>query len=346
MLSDHMIGATVQSTSRIQETGAQAVYLNRKSRWNWGAVVEHLPYVTGGFAQGLAIVDGQEAIVQQTLRVTQLNSGASAHRAVSVQPRAARSSSPAGVRRIGFDAEVETQLFSPITGELFDERREELPRPDATQPWRGHRGARLRLVDLRRHQPAGRPALSVRVLADGRHADVRRRARGLPPLLHAGAAVHLCGARHCTTAATAPTREDPRLPPLFIGYQGLVRGYDFGSFDANECDSIDLQTCEAFDRLNGSRVAVASAELRFPLLGLFSRKSFYGPFPIEMALFADAGLAWTSDTKPSFAGGDRDWVAQRRRGAARQRAGLRGRGIRLRPPARSHREGDGFGSSD
>ena len=30
--------------------------------------------------------------------------------------------------------------------------------------------------------------------------------------------------------------EDPRLPPLFIGYQGLVRGYDFGSFDANECD--------------------------------------------------------------------------------------------------------------
>ena len=92
--------------------------------------------------------------------------------------------------------------------------------------------------------------------------------------------------------------EDSRLTPLFLGYQGLVRGYDFGSFDANECDSIDMSTCEAFDRLNGSRVAVASAELRFPLLGLFSRKSFYGPFPIEMALFADAGLAWTSATKP------------------------------------------------
>jgi outer membrane protein assembly factor BamA len=98
------------------------------------------------------------------------------------------------------------------------------------------------------------------------------------------------------------------LTPLFLGYQGLVRGYDFGSFDANECQSIDLSSCEAFDRLNGSRVAVASAELRFPLLGLFSRKSFYGPFPIEMALFADAGLAWTSRTKPAFAGGDRDWV--------------------------------------
>ncbi|HWI16657.1 MAG TPA: basic secretory protein-like protein, partial [Vicinamibacterales bacterium] len=40
LLSDHMLGATVQSTSRIQETGAQAVYLNRKNRWSWGAVVE------------------------------------------------------------------------------------------------------------------------------------------------------------------------------------------------------------------------------------------------------------------------------------------------------------------
>jgi outer membrane protein assembly factor BamA len=102
--------------------------------------------------------------------------------------------------------------------------------------------------------------------------------------------------------------EDVRLTPLFLGYQGLVRGYDFGSFNANECNSIDMNTCDAFDRLNGSRVAIANAELRFPLLGLFSRKSYYGPFPIELALFADAGLAWTSGTRPSFAGGDRDWV--------------------------------------
>jgi outer membrane protein assembly factor BamA len=102
--------------------------------------------------------------------------------------------------------------------------------------------------------------------------------------------------------------EDPRLSPLFIGYQGLVRGYDLGSFDADECISFDMVSCEAFNQLNGSRVAVVGAEVRVPLLGLFSRRSFYGPFPIEVALFGDAGVAWTSDSKPSFAGGDRDWV--------------------------------------
>ena len=67
-------------------------------------------------------------------------------------------------------------------------------------------------------------------------------------------------------------------------------------------------SCEAFDQLKGSRVAVAGAEFRFPLLGLFSRQSYYGAFPVEMALFADAGVAWTKDNRPSFAGGDREWV--------------------------------------
>ena len=129
--------------------------------------------------------------------------------------------------------------------------------------------------------------------------------------------------------------EDSRLPPLFLGYQGLVRGYDFGSFDANECASLDMTSCEAFDQLNGSRVAIGGAELRFPLLGLFSRKSYYGAFPIEMALFADAGLAWTSDHQAALRRRRARLGAQRRRRSARQPPRIRDRGNRLRPPARS-----------
>jgi hypothetical protein len=306
LLNDHMVGATVQSTSRIQETGAQAMYLNRKSRWNWGAVVEHIPYVTGGYGQGLDVIDGQQVIVQEAVRVTQFNSGVSA---IAQYPfsKVQRFELSTGVRRIGFDAEVETQLFSPITGELLDQQREDLPRPDAinmgevtaalvydssifgaTSPLVGRR------YRLEYSQMAG--TLSY----GGVLADYRRYFMPVRPFTFAVRGLHY--GRYGSGA------EDPRLTPLFIGYQGLVRGYDYGSFDANECESVNLTSCEAFDRLNGSRVAVASAELRFPLLGLFSRKSFYGPFPVEMALFADAGLAWTSDTKPSFAGGDRDWV--------------------------------------
>jgi Tol biopolymer transport system component len=306
MLGNHMLGATVQSTSRIEETGAAVMYLNRTRRWNWGAMVEHLPYTTGAFGQGVVEVDGQQAVVQQTYRLTQLNSSVSAlaHYPFS---RVQRVEFSAGVRRIGFDAELETQFFSPITGQQFDEQTQELPRPDAlnlgefttalvydssifgaTSPILG-RSYRFEYSQLAGSLNYG-----------GLLADYRRYFMPARPFTFALRGLHY--------GRYGGDSEDQRLPPLFIGYQGLVRGYDIGSFDANECNSIDLQTCETFDQLNGSRVAIASAELRFPLLGLFSRRSFYGPFPIEMAFFGDAGLAWTSDIKPRFAGGSRDWV--------------------------------------
>ncbi len=306
LLNDHMFGATVQSTSRIQESGAQAVYLNRKHRWSWGVVAEHLPYVTGGYSQGLAEIDGQQTIVQEVVRVTQLNTGASA---LAQYPfsKVQRAEFSAGVRRIGFDAEVETQLFSPLTGELFDQQTRDLDRPDALHLGEASAalvydssilGATSPLVGRRYRLEYSQMAGSLTY--GGVLADYRRYFMPVRPFTFAVRGLHY--GRYGADA------EDSRLTPLFIGYQGLVRGYDFGSFDANECESVDLNTCEAFDRLNGSRVAVASAELRFPLLGLFSRKSYYGPFPIEMALFADAGVAWDSTVKPKFAGGERGWV--------------------------------------
>jgi outer membrane protein assembly factor BamA len=102
--------------------------------------------------------------------------------------------------------------------------------------------------------------------------------------------------------------EDQRLPTLFLGYAGLVRGYDPGSFEPGECGVQLDGGCPAFDRLIGSRVALANAELRFPLLGLFGSDNYYGPFPLEMAFFSDAGVAWGRGSSPRFAGGDREPV--------------------------------------
>jgi hypothetical protein len=306
LLNDHMFGATIQSTSRIQETGGQAVYLNRKRRWNWGLVAEHLPYVTGQYAQGLTTVDGQPAIVQEQLRVTQLNSGGSV---IAQYPfsRVHRVEFSAGARRIGYDAQIERRFFSPLTGELFNEEIEELDRPDALHLGEATTalvydssiyGATGPIVGRRYRLELAQMAGSLTY--SGLLADYRRYFLPARPFTIAVRGLHY--GRYGADA------EDARLAPLFIGYQGLVRGYDFGSFDANECNSLDLNTCEAFDRLNGSRVALVNAELRFPLLGLFSGKSYYGAFPIEMALFADAGLAWTTTTRPAFAGGDREWA--------------------------------------
>jgi hypothetical protein len=306
LLNDKMVGATIQSTSRIEETGGQAVYLNRRHRWTWGAVAEHLPYVTGQYGQGLAMVDGQQVIVQEQMRVIQLNTGGSL---LAQYPfsRVHRVEFSAGARRIGYDAELETLLFSPITGALLDEQVTELERPDALNLGEATAalvydssifGATSPIVGRRYRFEYAQMAGSLTY--GGFLADYRRYFLPVRPFTFAVRGMHY--------GRYGADSEDARLSPLYLGYQGLVRGYDFGSFDANECNSIDMTTCEAFDRLNGSRVLVAGAELRFPLLGLFSGKSYYGAFPIEMALFYDAGLAWTSQTRPAFAGGEREWA--------------------------------------
>jgi len=100
--------------------------------------------------------------------------------------------------------------------------------------------------------------------------------------------------------------EDPRLFPLFLGSPSLSRGYGCGWCRAGECPPTACGTCEVCDRLVGTRLLVANLELRFPLLRPFGlREGVYGPIPVEMALFADGGVAWTSADKPTFAGGDR-----------------------------------------
>jgi outer membrane protein assembly factor BamA len=106
--------------------------------------------------------------------------------------------------------------------------------------------------------------------------------------------------------------EDSRLQPLFLGYPGLVRGYSFGSFNASECQptAADPNSCPVFDQLLGSRMVVASAELRFPLLGVLGIGSgYYGAFPIDFTIFGDGGLAWDTQHEPSILGsGTRDPV--------------------------------------
>jgi len=306
MLGEHTLGATLQLTSRFEETGGQVAYINRKSRWNWGVIAEQIPYTTGGFGQGLTTVNGQEAILQETLRVTEINQGLSG---IAQYPfsRVQRFEFSAGGRRISYDSQIERLLFSPFTGDLLDEQIEELPSPDALNLGEASAalvydssvfGATSPLVGQRYRLEYTQLAGSVNY--GGVLADYRRYFMPVRPFT-----VALRGLHYGRYGADA---EDARLQPLYLGYQNLVRGYDVGSFDADECQETDLSACAAFDRLLGSRLAVVGAEIRFPLLGLFSRKSFYGPFPLELAFFGDAGVAWTSQLKPSFAGGDRDLV--------------------------------------
>ncbi len=88
--------------------------------------------------------------------------------------------------------------------------------------------------------------------------------------------------------------ENGILPPINIGYPWLIRGYSNVSYTNAEVNDLNRFNISV---LTGSRVAVANAELRFPLSGperLAAIKSKW--FLIDLNLFFDSGLAWNSSS--------------------------------------------------
>jgi outer membrane protein assembly factor BamA len=86
---------------------------------------------------------------------------------------------------------------------------------------------------------------------------------------------------------------DARVPPLYLGYPSLVRGYDVAWHVTGQCVAPLARGCESLEHLLGSRIAVANLELRFPMLRPFGvSRQMYGPGAVEVALFVDTGTAW------------------------------------------------------
>ena len=100
--------------------------------------------------------------------------------------------------------------------------------------------------------------------------------------------------------------------PLFLGQPSLVRGY-WEVYD--DCRAAG-EACDGgvTDLLFGSRLLVAKAELRFPLIRRLDVGGLGFP-PIEGFGFADAGAAWNQEEFPALARGEqlderqRGWVS-------------------------------------
>ncbi len=93
--------------------------------------------------------------------------------------------------------------------------------------------------------------------------------------------------------------ENSLIQPLFIGNSALVHGYEFDSINFSECvaPSSNPTACPVFDRLFGSKIAIANAEVRVPLFGVKEYGLFTGFIPTELFGFTDAGVAWNQNEK-------------------------------------------------
>jgi Omp85 superfamily domain/WD40-like Beta Propeller Repeat len=304
MLGNHNLATLLQVNnaggSFFNNVTAGVGYENLRSRWNWGASLTQIPYITSGFGEDVVQVGGVDVIRDQEERFWQIERTFEADVSYPFS-RFQRIEFTGGVRSIDFAGEIETRLFSPNTGDLLVDTTtptgfDSLPTLNlgtagmalvydnsvfgGTSPVLGHR---YRL---------GVDAVVGSLQFDEVIADVRRYVMLARPLVLAGRVLHF--GRYGRDA------EAGALSDLFIGYPSLVRGYNDASFDASEN--------AVFNRLLGSRLAVANVELRLPLLGALGVIPTPGVPPVELAGFFDAGTAWRQNDKAAFLGGGRQPV--------------------------------------
>ncbi|HEX6558487.1 MAG TPA: hypothetical protein VF021_03475, partial [Longimicrobiales bacterium] len=299
MLGDHQLGAAIQAQGSVKDIGGQVFYRNSEHRWNWAASAGHIPYLTGqrygGYDQ-----DGNAVIQDFLQRVYVDQLVGFAYRPFSQTRRIEFSG---GYTRLAFNTELHNYVLSP-GGQIIDENRQTIDDP-TLRPLNFFEGAAALVGDNsnfgftspvvgQRYRFEISPTFGSLQYQTGL-ADYRRYLFA-QPISFAFRAMHY--GRYGRDA------DSDRLTPLYLGYETFVRGYAIESFDANECSGQSSgnspsasSECPVFDRLIGSRLAVANFEIRIPLFGVPGYGLINMPFlPTEIAPFFDAGLAWWGGT--------------------------------------------------
>jgi hypothetical protein len=295
-LSDRQVGVGIQANGTVQDIGAQVLFQNLKHRWNYGATVQHVPYLTGYYSAS-ALGQGfyEQDLILQRIFIDEAGFSAaypfSSTRRLEVGLNATR---------LGFSTQIQ-RLLVDGAGNVYDQRVD-----DTTSRAPIYYGqASLALVGDASYSAFTGPIQGSRyrfevtptagtlnfttLLAD------YRKYLFLRPITFAFRGLHYGRYGKSADDSTA-------LYPLFLGEESIMRGYSYGSFSQEECGTTSgITSCPAFDRLLGSKLAVASFEIRIPVFGVPEYGLLNVPFlPMTLAPFVDAGVAWTGSTTPSF----------------------------------------------
>jgi outer membrane protein assembly factor BamA len=291
----HQIYTALAVNGEVYDFGGQVTYFNQKNRIFWGVSVSHIPYSYGYYNPHYdsLYVNGvkQEVYIDQLqyIRMFEDQVGAMAYFPLSKTQRFEVSSSLAryyyridnynsyydlnfnylGYDRIKGDAPPGFFLVQTNLAYVFDNSSFGIASP--------MKGFRSRLgVDKTYGEYNFYGAL----------ADVRKYIYRKP----------FCFAMRGYYSGRYGSGSENKLYPMYISFPWFVRGYDRAAFLENSSPNSGYVTV---NQLQGSQIIVANLEIRLPFTGperLTVLKSSY--FYSELALFADAGIAWDSQNSP------------------------------------------------
>jgi Tol biopolymer transport system component len=284
MLGNRQLDFILQANGTFRDIGGGVSYVDRGDRFNYGASASHF-----GFPINQAFVQSGPAsfsLITQRLYITQASlTGSyplSTTQRFEVSLGGVRYGFGLNVRGPNDDAIEDALPPGPpneVLGQMNLAYVKDVSDFGFTSPVRG---ARYRI----QASPKVGTQTFVGVLADLRRYFHAR------PFTFAVQGVHM---------ANYGADRDDLFADEYLGFtqsQGFVRGYSFNSFeDFGDCPVAgnERSACQnEFQRLVGTRVAKFSAEVRIPLLGAKPLSLLDFPYlPTQLALFTDAGIAWS-----------------------------------------------------
>jgi len=297
MLNDNQVYVGAVLNGELQDFGAQAAYLNRKSRYAWGGGLSHIPYryfTYGGASVVDETLEGQNVhAVKEVYNIYHIFKEQASVFSYYPFSKATRIEGGASLNYYSFRLDRDNYYYEPTyypynspfylkrdrnvsgAGESFGMFEVSLAfvGDDSsfglTAPMNGYR------YRFEVQQTLGHLNITS-ILTDFRKYFYTK------PLTFAfkGYGYSRLGRDASNTI----------MPPLYLGYETLIRGYNNKALSNNLTNSDEEFE---FNNLLGSRIMVANFEIRLPFTGperLAAIKS--GFLFTDLNLFFDAGVAW------------------------------------------------------
>lgn len=292
MLNDSQLYVGAILNGELQDFGAQAAYLNSKSRYGWGGGLSHVPYRYMNYGLDFEDIDYRGQTITSLVetyyiyrmfqeqatffsyypfsKVTRLEGSTSSSYYSFRLDKYKYYYDQSGYYYLGYDQERNLDAGDSFFVQDFNVA---YVGDDSSfgmaSPMKGYR------YRFEVQQSVGKINMTA-LLADARKYFYAK------PVAFAF--------RGMSYNRLGEGAKSEILPPLYLGYETIIRGYTFNAFEKASTMSNDALT--ASDLL-GSSMLVGSAEIRFPFTGperLAAIKS--GFLFTDLNLFFDAGVAW------------------------------------------------------
>ncbi len=300
MLGDNSLFAAVAVNGEIYDFGGMVSYLNQKRKINWGGTISHIPYRSAsiGMEPDTLWLNDQEFIPGINYKLYNIRTFEDQAALFAYYPFSTSRRMEIGGSFARYYYRIDAfnnfyDNFGRYMGESIDRN---LDAPSGfnlgkttlayvgdnsyfgmASPMRGHR------YRIQGEKYFGRLEF-YQFLADYRQYYFQNPLSFAFRLYHSG--------------RYGPTAQNNLFYPMYLGYPGLVRGY--GSQQFYQLHSFQ-NTDFSINELIGTRMALANFEVRLPFTGPEQLAVIKSGFLFtELALFLDAGVAWTSTTRPTL----------------------------------------------